>query len=56
MLEPRNLFPVLALIFVVAGFGRLLRVGGMKRDPAARTWLLMAMIFILVSIWLRHIR
>lgn len=53
MLEPRNLFPLLALIFGVVGLGRLLRAGG-KLDPAARTWLLMAVIFVLVSIWLRN--
>ena len=52
MLEPRNLFPLLALIFGVVGLGRLLRAG-VKLDPAARTWLLMAVIFALVSIWLR---
>ncbi len=55
MFEPHNFFPLLALIFTVAGLDRLLRPGG-KRDPAARTWLLMAMIFALVSIWLRHVR
>lgn len=55
MFEPHNLFPLLALIFTLAGLGRLLR-SGEKLDPAARTWLIMALIFALVSVWLRHVR
>ena len=51
MFEPRNLFPLIALAFALAAGWRLLRSGG-KPVPAARTWLLMAVIFGLVSLWL----
>lgn len=53
MLEPHNLFPLLALVFTVLGLGRLMG-SGEKPKSAARTWLLIAAIFALVSIWLRH--
>jgi hypothetical protein len=52
MFEPKNLFPLLALCFALAAAWRLLRSRG-KRDPAARTWLLMAAIFGVVSLLLR---
>lgn len=55
MFEPRNLFPVIALTFLLLAGVRCLR-SRCKPDVAARTWLLMAMIFALVSIWLRHVR
>lgn len=50
-MEPRWLFPVLALAFGLAGLWRVVRNG--RRDVAGRTWLLMAVFFGLVSIWLR---
>ena len=53
MFEPKNLFPLIALIFAIAAVGRLLRSGG-KVDLAARTWLLMAAIFGVVSLLLRY--
>jgi hypothetical protein len=55
MFEPRNLFPLLALVFALAAGWRLLRSGG-KPNPAGRTWLLMAVIFGAVSLWLRYFR
>lgn len=54
MFEPQHLFPLIALVFVFAAIGRLLRAGG-KADPAVRTWLLMALIFGLVWLLLRHL-
>jgi len=48
--DPRWLFPVLSAAFAVAA---LLRLARRRRiDPAARTWLLLALIFGLVSGWL----
>lgn len=54
MFEPKNLFPLIALIFAIAAVARLLRAGG-RMDPASRTWLLMAAIFALVSLLLRYV-
>jgi hypothetical protein len=55
MFDPKNLFPLIALAFALAAGWRLRRVGA-KRDPAARTWLLMAAIFGFVSVWLHYLR
>jgi hypothetical protein len=44
MFEPKNLFPLIALVFAIAAMARLLRAGG-KVELAARTWLPMAVIF-----------
>ncbi|SDK22889.1 hypothetical protein [Pseudomonas indica] len=54
MFEPKNLFPLIALCFALAAAWRLLRSGGDRPDPAARTWLLMAVIFGAVSLVLRY--
>ena len=51
MFDPRHLFPVIALAFLAAAGWRAVRSGGW-RDPALRTWLLLALIFGLVSVWL----
>lgn len=53
MFEPKNLFPLIALCFALAAVWRLLRSRG-TLDPAARTWLLMAAIFGVVSLLLRY--
>lgn len=53
MFEPRNLFPVIALVFVLLAVVRWLRTRG-KPDSAARTWLWMAVIFGIVSWWLNY--
>jgi len=47
----RYIFGCLALLFLVLGGVRVLREGG-RIDPAARTWLLIALIFSAVSVWL----
>ncbi|WP_168191002.1 hypothetical protein [Pseudomonas sp. PIC25] len=54
MFEPKNLFPLIALFFALAAAWQLLRSGGGWRDPATRTWLLMAVIFGSVSLVLRY--
>lgn len=41
-----------ALAFLLAAGRRLWR-GGVVRDPATRTWLLIAFIFIAVAAWLQ---
>ncbi len=41
-----------ALAFLLAASWRLRR-GGAVRDPAARTWLLIALIFTAVAAWLQ---
>lgn len=55
MFAPANLFPVIALVFLLAAAWRWLRSGG-RTDGAVRTWLLTAVIFGLVALWLRHVR
>lgn len=54
-MDPRQLFPVLAAVFLL-----LALVSGLRRGPgrgflqgAARTWLLLALVFGAVSAWLR---
>ena len=54
MFAPANLFPVIALVFVLAAAWRRLRSGA--TDGAVRIWLLMALIFGLVSLWLNYFR
>ncbi|QPF75648.1 hypothetical protein G8A07_23850 [Roseateles sp. DAIF2] len=49
-MNPRWLFPLLALAFLVAA---LLRAGRRRRlDPAVRAWGLLALVFGAVSAWL----
>jgi len=50
-MDPRTLFPWLALGFAVGAALRLVRAR--RLDPMARTWGLLAVIFALVSAWLR---
>jgi hypothetical protein len=50
-MDPRWLFPLLALGFALAATLRFLRER--RLGPATRTWSLMALIFALVSAWLR---
>lgn len=52
MFEPRILFPVIALVFLLLAAVRRSGARG-RADRAARTWLWMALIFGLVSVWLR---
>jgi hypothetical protein len=47
----RNLFPIIAVVFLGLGLLRLLRDGG-KSHPQSRAWLLTGTIFALVSAWL----
>ena len=47
----RYILGCLALLFLVLGGVRVLREG-CRIDPAARTWLLIALIFSAVSVWL----
>jgi hypothetical protein len=49
-MDPRRLFPLLAVVFLAAALVRALRV---KRvDPAVRTWGVLALVFGAVSAWL----
>lgn len=50
-MDPRWLFPALAVLFVVLALGQRLRRGG-HSNGAARTWLLLALIFGAVAAWL----
>lgn len=52
MLPPRDLFAVLAVVFAIAAGWRWLR-SGMRGWPAVRTWLIIALIFGAVALWLR---
>src|SRR5574338_710642 len=51
MFEPKNFFPVISLVFLLAAAIRWFKAMG-KPDHAVRTWLLMAAIFGGVSWWL----
>jgi hypothetical protein len=53
-MNPAWLFPVLAAIFLVLGLSHRLRVG--RWHPANKTWLLLALIFGAVSVWLHWLR
>jgi predicted outer membrane lipoprotein len=50
-MDPRLLFPWLALAFAIVTALRLLHTR--QFDAMARTWALLALIFALVSAWLR---
>lgn len=49
-MDPRWLFPLLAAAFAVAAGVRCLRAR--RLDPAARTWVTLAVLFAFVSAWL----
>lgn len=53
MFEPRNLFPVLALVFLILALVRWLRTGR-RVSPAVRTWFWIACVFGLVAWWLNR--
>lgn len=50
-MDPKWLFPVLALVFALLAIGRGVR-SGLTVGGAVRTWALMAVIFGVVSAWL----
>ncbi len=52
MFEPRNLFPIISLIFLLLAVARWVRSRG-RPDRATLTWLWMAMTFGIVAAWLR---
>jgi hypothetical protein len=47
----KYIFPVLAVIFLAAALRRISRTGN-RSDPAARTWLIIGVIFAAVGTWL----
>jgi hypothetical protein len=47
----RYILGALSVLFLVLGGLRVVREGG-RIDPAARTWLLIALIFSVVSVWI----
>lgn len=51
-LPPRDLFAVLAVVFAIAAGWRWLRSGRLG-GPAVRTWLIIALTFGAVALWLR---
>jgi hypothetical protein len=53
-MDPLRLFPWLALLFAVLGAWSGVRTRHWR--GAARTWLLLAVIFAAVSVWLRAMR
>jgi len=55
MFDPVNLFPFIALAFLLASGLRLLRNGG-RWEVSIRIWLMMAAIFAIVAAWIRFIR
>ena len=55
MFDPKNLFPIIALVFVAVAAMRYMR-NGLRWDGSIRTWLMMAAIFCAVAIWLRVMR
>lgn len=50
-MDPRQLFPVLAAVFVLLALVSGVRSRNWRGAP--RTWLVLALIFAAVSIWLR---
>ena len=50
-MQARYILPVIAAAFFVFAALRVMRAGG-RIDPASRTWLLIAVIFGAVSLWL----
>lgn len=51
-LDPRQLFPLLAAVFLLLALVVGLRRGSWRGGP--QTWLLLALIFGAVSLWLRY--
>jgi hypothetical protein len=49
-MDPKWLFPVLAILFAVVAAIRFMRER--RFGPAVRTWLILAMMFAAVSAWL----
>lgn len=49
-MDPKWLFPVLAIVFAVAAVVRFMRER--QLGPAVRTWLILATMFAAVSAWL----
>jgi hypothetical protein len=47
----KYILPTLSAIFVAAALVRLMRAGN-RSDPAARTWLIIGVIFAAVGTWL----
>lgn len=50
-MDPRQLFPILAVVFLALALVSRLRQGRFRGAP--QTWLLLALIFGAVSLWLR---
>lgn len=50
-MDPRWLVPLLAALFFAAALWRGIKTGSWRGAP--RTWLLLALIFAVISIWLR---
>jgi len=49
-MEARYILGALAVVFLIAGLSRVRRLG--LAHPQARTWLLVAVVFALISTWL----
>jgi hypothetical protein len=49
-MSARLVMGVLALVFLIAAVGRIWRDAG-RVGPAARTWLLIALIFAAITFW-----
>ena len=47
----KYIFPILGIIFLAAALRRITRTGN-RSDPAARTWLIIGIIFTAVGTWL----
>lgn len=50
-MAPKHILPVVGVIFLLLAVARLARDGG-RLGPASRTWLIVAGLFGLVSLWL----
>jgi hypothetical protein len=50
-MQARHILPLVGAAFLVFAALRVMRAGG-RIDPASRTWLLIAVIFSAVSVWL----